>query len=392
MSTRTIDTDRLASSLDAAIAGGLLGAVATVSVDGETVFADARGVRTVGETTPMTTDTLLAIFSMTKAVTGAAAMQCVERGLLSLDAPAADVLPELRDLQVLEGFAADGTPQLRPARGAVTLRNLLTHTSGFVYGELWNAEIGRYMADAGTPSLFSLQKAALQVPLAFDPGARWEYGTGIDWAGLMVEAVTGQTLGAFCTENIFGPLGMVDTSFAPTDAQLARHASVHLALPDGGWMPFVSPPPEAPEFEMGGGGLHGTVGDYLRFTNMVLGGGELDGVRVLQADTVAEMSRNNIGDVSVAPLATANPALSADTDFYPGQRCTWGLTFLINEEPTPQGRPAGSLAWAGLANSYYWIDPVNRICGVWATQVLPFFHGPSIEGFRAFESAVYGVG
>lgn len=112
-------------------------------------------------------------------------------------------------------------------------------------------------------------------------------------------------------------------------------------------------------------------------------------MRVLAAGTVAEMSRNAMGDLVVEPLTTVNPALTLDTDFHPGQRCTWGLSFLINEEPTAQGRPAGSLSWAGLANSYYWIDPVNRICGVWATQLFPFFHPAAIEGFRAFETALY---
>ncbi len=291
---------------------------------------------------------------------------------------------------MLEGFADDGTPQLRPARTPVTLRHLLTHTSGFVYGELWNAALGRYIAATGTPSLFSLQKAALRVPLTFEPGTRWEYGTGIDWAGLMVEAVSGTTLGEFCTANLFGPLGMTDTAFTPTASMLERHAGMHVPTPDG-MVPFVLPPPDAPEFEMGGGGLHSTVGDYLRFTNAILNGGELGGVRVLQADTVAEMARNSIGAVDVEPLVTANPALTGDADFYPDQPCKWGLTFLINTETTPQGRPAGSLSWAGLANSYYWIDPTNRICGVWATQVLPFFHPSAIDGFRAFESAVYGV-
>ncbi len=383
-----MDAARLSATLDAAVAAGLAGVVASVTVDGDTVYEGSAGVRTIGDPTPMTHDTVFAIYSMTKAVTGAAAMQLVERDQLSLDGPAADVLPALRDPQVLEGFDPHDRPVLRPATTPVTLRHLLTHTSGYVYGGLWNGPVAAYADAAGVPSLFTLKKAALQVPLAFDPGTRWEYGTGIDWAGLLVEEVSGTTLGRYCAEHLFEPLGMRDTGFGPTPSMAERLASIHVPTPDG-LAPFALPAPEAPEFEMGGGGLLSTVGDYQRFANAILHGGELDGVRVLAADTVAQMSRNAIGSVRVAPLATVNPALTLDTDFYPGQPCTWGLSFLINEEATPQGRPAGSLAWAGLANTYHWIDPVNRVSGVWASQLFPFFHPYAIDGFRSFETEVY---
>jgi methyl acetate hydrolase len=385
---RVMDATQLAATLDATVAAGLAGVVASVTVDGATVYEGAAGVRTIGDEAPMTIDTVFAIYSMTKAITGAAAMQLVERGQLSLDGPAADVLPDLCDPQVLEGFDAHDRPVLRPARSPVTLRHLLTHTSGYVYGGLWNGPIAVYAEAAGVPSLFTLQKASLRVPLAFDPGTRWEYGTGIDWVGLLIEEVSGTTLGRYCAEHLFEPLGMPDTGFEPTPSMAERLAGTHVPTPDG-LVPFALPAPEAPEFEMGGGGLLSTVPDYQRFANAILNGGELDGVRVLAADTVAQMSRNAIGSVRVAPLTTVNPALTLDTDFYPGQPCTWGLSFLINEEATPQGRPAGSLAWAGLANTYHWIDPVNRVCGAWASQLFPFFHPTAIDGFRSFESAVY---
>lgn len=380
---------RLSSALDTALATAapdLPGLVAAVTIGDDIVYENALGVRRVGESAAMTTDTVIAIFSMTKAVTGAAAMQLVERGLIDLDAPAGTYLSDLEAPVVLEGFEADGSPTLRPAKSAVTLRNLLTHTSGYVY-DIWDANLSRYAELTQSPSLFSLQKAALRVPLMFDPGTRWQYGTGIDWAGLIVEAVSGQTLGQFCQDNLFGPLAMTSTGFAPTTSMTDRMASVHGRLP--GLAPLDLPPPENPEFEMGGGGLLSTVGDYLRFSRMILNGGVLDGQRLLKDETVAEMGRSNIGDLSVEALISANPMFSADADFFPGQRSTWGLTFLINESESPQGRPAGSLAWAGLANSFYWIDKVNRICGVWATQLLPFFDPAAIAGFRAFETALY---
>lgn len=240
-----MDTVKLDATLDAAVAAGLPGVVASVTVDGTTAYEGASGVRTAGDGTPMSPDTVLAIYSMTKAITGAAAMQLVERGALSLDGPAADVLPALADPQVLEGFDAAGRPVLRPARSPITLRHLLTHTSGYVYGGLWNGPIAAYTEHVGAPSLFTLQKAALRTPLAFDPGTRWEYGTGIDWAGLLVEEVSGTTLGRYCAEHLFGPLGMRDTGFAPTPSMADRLASIHVPTPDG-MVPFALPRPRPP--------------------------------------------------------------------------------------------------------------------------------------------------
>lgn len=371
---------------DAVTTSGLPGVVAAVMVGGEPVFEGAAGVRTVGAPDPMTVDTVLAIFSMTKAVTSAAALQLVERGRLRLDAPAAEVLPELGALEVLEGFADDGTPRLRPPARPVTLRHLLTHTSGFVY-DIWNAGMARWIADTGTPSLFSLRRDALRLPLAFDPGERWEYGIGIDWTGLMVEEAAGTTLGRWCDEHLFGPLGMADTSFAPGPDQQARQATLHLATPDGP-VPFPLPPPVAPEFEMGGGGLVSTVRDYLRFAEMVRRGGALDGVRVMGTATAASMGTNAMGDLLVRALPSANP-LSQDCDVHPGVPCRWGLGFLVNEAPTPEGRPAGSLSWAGLANTFHWIDPDNEVSAVWGTQLLPFLEPRTVAARRRFERAVY---
>jgi CubicO group peptidase (beta-lactamase class C family) len=333
----------------------------------------------------MTADSVVWIASMTKAVTGACAMQLVEQDRLSLDGPIASVLPELGRVQVLEGFAADGTPRLRPARRPITLRHLLTHTSGFVY-DIWNADMGRYLDTTGTPGIISCANAALSIPLVFDPGERWDYGIGIDWAGKAVEAVSGQRLGAYMQQNMLQPLGMTDTGFKIGAAQRRRLAKVHNRSAEG----FVATDvelPQEPEFEMGGGGLYSTVGDYLRFTRMIMNGGMLDGTRVLARETVAAMSANAMGDLVCRPLKTAAPPFSEDVDFVDGMQ--WGLSFLINPQPMPTGRSAGSLAWAGLANSYYWIDPVRQVTGVYATQLLPFFDARAVRLFQEFETAVY---
>ena len=380
------ELDQLLSS--ATDAGDVPGVLA-MAFDREGItYEGAFGERVLGSGSMMEVDTTALIFSMTKAVTGAAAMQLDEQGKLSLDSPAGDVCPDLADVQVLEGLADDGTPMLRPPSTPVTLRHLLTHTSGFVY-DIWNADFGAYLEATGTPSVLSLELASLRTPIMFDPGTRWEYGTGIDWAGQMVEAATGQTLGQYFAENLFAPLGMSDTGFAPTEDMMSRAAGMHARLPDGGLAPMELPAPENPQFEMGGGGLMSTMADYTRFCRMVLNGGELDGKRIMSAETVDAMCTNAMGDLRVRKLVTANPAFSNDAEFFPGVEKSWGLTFQINEEPLPTGRPAGGLSWAGLANSYFWIDRTNGIGGVYATQILPFADQKSIDLFHAFETTVY---
>jgi CubicO group peptidase (beta-lactamase class C family) len=375
-------SDLLKRATDAGDVPGVV--VAAGTADGP-IFVGGSGVRDVTSGAPMTPDTVVWIASMTKAVTGACAMQLVEQGRLSLDEPIATVLPELARMQVLEGFAPDGAPRLRPAQRPITLRHLLTHTSGCVY-DSWNPEMTRYLAATGTPSILSCTNASLSVPLLFEPGDRWDYGTGIDWAGKAVEAVSGQRLGQYMQQNLLQPLGMTDTAFRIGPAQRQRLAKVHNRVPEG----FVATDlelPQDPEFEMGGGGLYSTASDYLRFTRMILNGGTLDGTRVLARETVAVMSANAIGDLVCRPLKTVAPPVSNDVDFIAGMK--WGLSFLINPQPLPTGRSAGSLAWAGLANSYFWIDPVRRVSGVYATQLLPFFDAMAVRLFQDFEAAVY---
>ena len=370
--------------------GAAPGAVAIVVDRDGTIAHSAAGERAAGSGVAMTTDTVGAIFSMTKAVTGAAAMQLVERGELELDAPAGNVCPELKDIPVLEGFDGDGQPITRAPTTPVTLRHLLTHTSGFVY-TIWNANATQWHETTGIPDVLSLEKVALTEPLAFDPGTKWEYGIGIDWAGQMVEAVSGMTLGEYYAEHLTGPLGMSDTAFAHTPSMLERASAIHGRGPDGSLAPIDIPPPENPEFEMGGGGLHGTMADYGQFLRMMLNDGNSDGTQVLGAETVASMAQNHIGDLRVQQLTTQNPAFSNDAEFFPGDPKSWGLSFQINEQPGPTGRPAGTLMWAGLANSFYWIDRQNGIGGAYLSQILPFGDQQSLDLFYEVESAAYAA-
>lgn len=322
---------------------------------------------------------------MTKAITGAAAMQLVERGKLDLDKPASSYIDAIADIKVLDGFDTDGHAKLRAPRNPITLRNLLSHTSGCAY-ELWNADLIKAQADLQLPSIFALEKAGLGAPLMFDPGTAWEYGIGIDWAGQLVEAVSGQTLGQYFSEHFFGPLGMASPGFTPTADMKTRMASLHIRTPDG-IFPMELPPPAAPEFEMGGGGLLSTVGDYAKFAQMILDRGRSGSTQLLSKSTVAEMSRNQLGEIPIRVLPSAHP-LTHDLDI-PGEKKGWGLTFLLHLADTHQGRSAGSLSWAGLANTYYWIDPTKRVVGIWAAQLFPFYDPTVLAELNAFETAVY---
>ncbi len=382
-----LDAAKVDALLQRAVeAGDVPGVVAVVGSREGLLYEAGFGVRALGGDAPMTPDTVCWIASMTKAVTAAAAMQLVEQGRLALDGPIADVLPDLGRVPVFEGFDAAGAPKLRPQRGAMTLRHLLTHTSGFTY-DMWNADMRRFQKENKIPGVVSCRNRALTVPLAFDPGTRWDYGIGIDWVGKAVEAVSGQTLGAYMKANIFDPLGMGDTGFKLGSDQQARRAAIHVRKSDG----LVATPivvEQNPEFEMGGGGLYGTASDYLRFATMILNEGRGDGGEpILKAETVDLMSRNAMGDLSCTGLKTADPGSTNDVDFT--DRMQWGLSFMINPGRMATGRSAGSLAWAGLANSYYWIDPVKGIAGVFLTQVFPFADVKALPLFQAFETEVY---
>jgi CubicO group peptidase (beta-lactamase class C family) len=316
-------------------------------------------------------------------------MQLVEQGKLTLERPAAEVVPELAKTAVLEGVDGAGKPRLRAPRRPITLRHLLTHTAGFAY-EIWAPAIGKYQEATGTPGITSCLNAALTTPLLFDPGDRWEYGISIDWVGKMVEAVSGQRLDRYFQEHIFGPLGMKDTSFKISPAQRARLASVHQRDADGVLAPIEFELPQDPEFLMGGGGLYGTAGDYLAYCQMILHGGRFNGNQVLRPETVAQMSENHIGALEVGDVfKTAMPTLSKDVELFPGMSKKWGLSFLINTQQAPTGRSAGSLAWAGLANTYFWIDRTRRVCGVFLSQVFPFFDDTAMDLLVKFETEVY---
>ena len=366
------------------------GVVAMVTDKNSDIYSGAAGERRL-DGTPMDAETVMAIFSTTKAIAGTAALQCVEEGLLDLDAPAKEYAPAIGGLQVIEGFDDKGMPKTRAPKSDVTTRQLLLHTGGFGY-DFFNETYLQLANDHGQPSVVSGSRAAIETPLLFDPGDRWEYGTNIDWAGQVVEGICGKRLGEVMKEHIFEQLGMTETAFTRTENMKSRTATIHARGEDGSLTPMDDfALPDNPEVDMGGHGLYGTVRDYMKFIRMWLNDGDGPNGRVLKPETVSFAVKGGLvkPKQQVTMLPGVIPSLSNDAEFFPGVEKDWSLTFMVNDETAPTGRPAGSIGWAGLANCFYWIDRENGLGGYWATQILPFGDPVSFKGYMDFETAVY---
>jgi CubicO group peptidase (beta-lactamase class C family) len=386
------------ASLRAAVAAHQVpGVVAMAATENGILYEGAFGSRRLshgtGSDPAMTRDTVFRIASMVKLITSVAAMRLVEQGKLSLEGPLPEIDPAIADPQVLDGFDVKGAPLLRPPRRPIALHHLLTHTSGFTY-RLWDAEAIKYgfaLDKVPAPERFKLPRT----PLMFDPGERWQYGTSIDWVGRIVESISEEPLEAHFKKYIFEPLGMKDTTFEITPAQRMREASGHHRQPDGSLKaePMEPPPnPHAPpRRHSGGGGIYSTAPDYLTLIRMLMHGGSFDGVRILRPETVALMGQNQIGPVEAGILKTTRPQVSNDVDFFHGISLKWGFGHMINMQPVPEARSAGSMTWAGLYNTYYWIDPKKRVAAVFMTQVLPFADERALRSYRQFERGIYAA-
>jgi CubicO group peptidase (beta-lactamase class C family) len=362
--------------------GEIPGVVAMAANEQSVVYGAAFGFRNLTTASRMSTDTVFRIASMVKLLTSVAALQLVERGKLELDEPAGNIDPTLGSAQVLGGFDANGIPQLRPAQKPITLRNLLTHTSGFSY-LLWDPNVVRYLKVARSDPSYP------RTPLMFEPGSRWAYGGGLDRVGRMVEIASGQSLDRYFSDHITGPLAMNDTGFSLTGKQRERQASLHVRDANGKLLPQPLEKPTLPKVISGGGGIYSTAPDYLTLLQALLNGGSFRATTVLRPETIALMSVNQIGSLEAGILKTTNPALSNDVDFFPGVQLRWGLGNMINVDPVPGGRRAGSLTWAGLFNTYYWIDPTMRIAGLIMMQILPFADRQALKAYRLFERGIY---
>lgn len=368
--------------------GALPGVVAVVADRDGTLYEGAHGRLSVDGEQPARLDTMFWIASMTKPVVSAAALQLIERGELELEQPVADIVPAFGELPILQGFDGDA-PRLRPATRPVTLRHLLTHTSGCGY---WfdNPDVLRYHQVTGVPDPLSGRLQALQVPRLFEAGERWEYGTSIDWLGRVVETVGGADLNAHVRAHIAEPLGMVDTTFDPSEAQRERLMAVHDARTNEPLRRSAVALPAEQEFWSGGGGLYSTAVDYLRFVRALLRGGELDGERILRAETVELAFSDHLQGAPMPPEGTrsAVPELSNDVPALPFKQ-GFGLGLRLMLEDIPTMRRAGSGDWAGLCNTYFWIDRTSGIAAMLLTQVLPFFAGGVVQTLLGFEGSVY---
>ena len=370
---RTTDIDQ---TLRSGIASRMIpNAVGMVANAKETLYQGAFGVRD-NSGVPVHPDSMYAIASMTKAVTTAAAMRMVEAGKISLDEPVGKFLPKLASPQVVRGFDATGAPILSPARTPITLKHLLTHTSGLCYST-WDAMSFRFSQHNKTPEDHEI--------LMFEPGTRWQYGTGLDYAGRLVEKLSGMSLEDYFQSRIFKPLGMNDTSYILPASKFDRAVTNWTRQKEGKLKQAERRAPGPPKEFNGGGGLYSTAGDYVKFMQMFLDGGR----GVLKPATVASMEVNQIGAATAGKMKSFDPAVSADVDIQPGHTEKWGLGFLINTDPYAGGRSAGSLAWAGLFNTFYWIDVKRSICAVLLMQFLPFVDREAVGLLNDFEQAIY---
>jgi methyl acetate hydrolase len=365
------------------------GVVGMVTDRKDNIYEGAAGETVLGSGKAMAIDSVHAIFSTTKAITGTAVMQCVEDGKLDLDAPAKNYAPDIGKLQVLEGFDAGGNPKLRAPKRDITTRMLMLHTAGFGY-DFFNEKYNAMAQKHGQPSVVSASRASINTPLLFDPGDKWEYGSNIDWCGQVVEGIRGKRLGEVFKERIFKQLDIEDMAFTMTPSMQKRQCDIHARGADGSLTPMSFTLPQPPELDMGGHGLYSTVGEYMKFIRMWLNDGNGPNGRVLKKETVEAAVKNGLqANQKVVMLPGVIPSLSNDAEFFPGLKKSWSYTFMVNDEEAPTGRPAGAIGWAGLANLFYWIDRHNGIGGFWATQILPFGDAPSFIGYLDFETAVY---
>ena len=384
-----MDTAGIDGLLDQAVASGALpGVVAIVGDRDGTLYEGVCGRLSVENDEPASADTMFWIASMTKAVVSVAVLQLIERGELELEQPVADIMPAFGELPILEGFDAD-VPRLRAATRPVTLRHLLTHTSGCGY---WfdNPDVLRYHRVTGVPDPLSGSAEMLRVPRLFEAGERWEYGTSVDWLGLVVEKVGGADLDTHLRTQICEPLGMLDTTFDPSEAQRDRLMAIHGARPGQQLSLSAIALPQEQEIWSGGGGLYSTGRDYLRFMRALLRGGELDGERILCPETVQLAFTDHLQG---APLPadgshSAVPELTNDVPALPFKQ-GFGLGFSLMLEDIPGMRRAGTGSWAGLCNSYFWIDRASGIAATLMTQILPFFDAGIVQTLLGFEAAVY---
>jgi CubicO group peptidase (beta-lactamase class C family) len=342
--------------------GRIPGAVVLIARDGQIAMFEAIGFRDRAANAQMQKDAIFRLYSMTKPIVSVAAMMLVEEGRLLLSDPVSKHIPELKGLKVgVEKPGADGKPELElvPARREMTVQDLLRHTSGITYGIFGRSLVkAAYNAlnplDGNQTSGEFVAKLA-KLPLAFQPGTTWDYGQSTDLLGVLIERIAGKPLDMFLEERILGPLGMKDAGFFVPEAQQGRLAE---AQPEGGKPQRLLDVSKRPTFLAGGHGMVSTASDYLRFSQMLLNGGELDGVRLLSRKTVEYMTSNHLGDLSRGPAFSPGPGYGFGLGF--------GVRIMAGTASVPGS--VGDYYWSGLGGTYFWVDPKERLIAILMLQ------------------------
>lgn len=358
--------DRVTQAMQAFVdEGKLSGAVTIASRDNKLVHFESVGYRDIEAQAPMTPDTLFRIYSMTKPVTGVALMILYEEGKFKLSDPVEKYLPEMKDLQVYAGTDDDGNMITEPADHPMTIRELMSHTGGLTYGIFAQSAVDSAYVRAGLLDANMTNAefvAALgRIPLKHQPGSRWEYSVSVDVQGYLVEVLSGMRFGEFLDKRIFQPLEMTDTDFHVPEEKINRFAQMYVYGPEGQLIPSEmfdgADFTVDMAFESGGGGLVSTANDYMRFSQMLLNGGELDGVRILAPLTVELMHRDQTPAGMTGPMSGA------------GNGTVFGLDFAVIEDPVDaESYSSGEYYWGGAAGTWFWIDPVEEVAFVGMIQ------------------------
>ncbi len=367
--------DALDAAMRKSVDDGLVAGISTLLVkDGQVINYNQYGIRRAADQAPVTEDTIFRVYSMSKPITGVALMTLYEDGAFSLDDPITKFVPELAGLKVFEGLDEAGEPILVNPDRPATMRELMSHTAGFAYGLFSDDPVNKMFAEAevlAAPDMDTYISRLATVPLLYQPGTNWAYSTAVDLQGYIVEKLSGKRFGQYLQDEIFGPLGMVDTAFYVPEDKRDRFSEVFTPNPETG----VLQPLEAPNLdfrkgeigmEKGGQGLVSTIGDYARFCQMMVNGGELNGVRILEPETVRLM-RTDVLPEGVGLFSdgvSPNPQMA-------GQG--FGLDFAVYVDPSATGasQPKGTYYWGGAAGTWFWIDPVNELFFVGMIQRFP---------------------
>jgi CubicO group peptidase (beta-lactamase class C family) len=365
---------------DAVARGDVPGIVVGIVNQDGPVYLEAFGVQNAARKIAMSRDAIFNIASMTKPITSAGVMLLVQQEKIRIDEPVATYLPQFRDRRVITRFnAADASYETRAPRGPITIRHLLTHTSGIGYS-FSNATVAAIQR--------TTKMSETDMPLLFEPGEGWAYGASTRALGQLIEKVSGEKLDAFLTARLLRPLGMQDTSYAVAAEKVSRVASTNRRVE--GAFAETAPGATVASPVQGDGGLYSTAADYGRFLQMLVNDGRIGSTKIMNPDTVRTMFRNHTGSVVVEQQVTTNPGLSASFPLGAGED-VWGLGFQLSRPKArkPNTRSPGSGTWAGIFNTHFWVDPTKRVGVVVMTQVLPFYDDRVMQVLGGIEDRLY---